>query len=99
MVIFVLSGYILSQWYSSPAMNSRVIKGRLLCVLCFMSFLEYSRYNRGDWELVTGSEVIMVIGRIKLLKLFSCFCYLMGITMSNNKNNEASDLNNVSLLF
>ena len=61
-----------------------------------MSFLEYSRYNRGAREAVTGSEVIMVIGRINLLKLFSCFCYLMGITMSNNEKNGA-DLNNVSL--
>ena len=64
-----------------------------------MSFLEYSRYNRGAREAVTGSEVIMVIGRIKLLKLFSCFCSLMGIAMSNNEKNDALDLNNVSLLF
>ena len=80
-------------------MNNRIIEGRLLCIICFMSFLEHSRYNCGAREAVTGSEVIMVIGRIKLLKLFSCFCYLMGITMSNNEKNEASDLSNVSLLF
>ena len=67
MVIVILSGYILSQWYSFPAMYTSIIKGRLLCVLCFMSFLEYSRYDCGDREPVTGSEVIMVIGRIRII--------------------------------
>ena len=99
MVIIILSGYILSQWYSFPAMNSRIIKGRLLCVLCFMSFLEYSRYNCGDREPVTGSEVIMVIGRIKLFKSFSCLLYPMGLRMSHNDNNETSDLSNVSFIL
>ena len=62
-----------------------------------MSFLEYSRYNRGAREAVTGSEVNMVIDRINLLKLFSCFCYLMGTTMAIPIEKNGEDLNNVSL--
>ena len=99
MVIIILSGYILSQWYSFPAMNSRIIKGRLLCVLCFMSFLEYSRYNRGDREPVTGSEVIMVIGGIKLIKSISCLLNPMGLRMSQHNHDETSDLSNISIIF
>ena len=63
-----------------------------------MSFLEYSRYNRGDGEAVTGSEVNLVIDRINLIKLFSCLCCLMGITMAIPIK-DGENLTNVSLYF
>ena len=62
-----------------------------------MSFLEYSRYNSGAREAVTGSEVNLVIDRINLQKLFSCLCCLMGITMTVPIENNGENLNNVSL--
>ena len=61
-----------------------------------MSFLEYSRYNSGAREAVTGSEANLVIDRINLIKLFSCLCCLMGITMAIPIEN-GENLNNISL--
>ena len=79
-------------------MTNRIIEGRLLYIICFMSFLEPSRYNRGAREAVTGSEVIMVIGRIMLIKSISCLLNPMGLRMSHN-HDDTSDLSNVSFKF
>ena len=64
-----------------------------------MGFLEYSRQICGDREPVTGSEVIMVIGGIKLIKSISCLLNPMGLRMSQHNHDESSDLSNVSFYF